>query len=66
MNTRVIFDTNAYSNLFRGQPDCIEVLRLSPRIAMPVIVMAELLSGFRGGNRYARNLAKLSVRSKPR
>jgi tRNA(fMet)-specific endonuclease VapC len=59
MNTRVIFDTNAYSNLFRGQPDCIEVLRLSPRIAVPVVVMAELLSGFRNGNRYAQNLAKL-------
>ncbi len=59
MNTRVIFDTNAYSNLFRGQPDCIEILRLSPRIAVPVIVMAELLSGFQNGNRYAQNLAKL-------
>ena len=59
MPTRVIFDTNAYSHLFRGDTDCAEVLQLFSRIGIPVIVMAELLSGFERGNRYAQNVAKL-------
>ena len=59
MPTRVIFDTNAYSHLFRGNSDCAEVLQLSSRIGIPVIVMAELLSGFERGNRYAQNVAQL-------
>lgn len=45
MPTRVIFDTNAYSHLFRGNTDCAEVLQRSPRIGISVVVMAELLSG---------------------
>jgi tRNA(fMet)-specific endonuclease VapC len=56
---RVIFDTNAYSNLFRDNAECIQMLRLAPRIGMPLVVMAELLSGFRKGSRYATNLARL-------
>jgi tRNA(fMet)-specific endonuclease VapC len=57
--TRVIFDTNAYSHLFRGNTDCAQVLQLSSRIGIPVVVMAELLSGFERGNRYAQNVARL-------
>jgi tRNA(fMet)-specific endonuclease VapC len=59
MPSRVIFDTNAYSHLFRGNTDCAEVLQLSPRIGIPVVVMAELLTGFERGNRYAPNVARL-------
>jgi tRNA(fMet)-specific endonuclease VapC len=56
---RVIFDTNAYSNLFRDNPEGVQVLRLAPRIGMPLVVMAELLSGFRKGSRYTANFARL-------
>jgi predicted nucleic acid-binding protein len=59
MPSRVIFDTNAYSHLFRGNTDCALVLQMSPRIGIPVIVMAELLSGFERGNRYAQNVERL-------
>ena len=57
--TRVVFDTNAYSHLFRGNKIAVEVLQLAPQIAVPVIVLAELLTGFQRGNRYEANLVRL-------
>jgi tRNA(fMet)-specific endonuclease VapC len=59
LSPRVVFDTNAYSHLFRGDPNCVEVLQKSARIAIPIVVMAELLSGFEKGNAYQKNLARL-------
>ena len=47
MNRRVVLDTNAYSQLFRGDQRVLAIL--------PVTVLGELLAGFRMGSREARN-----------
>jgi tRNA(fMet)-specific endonuclease VapC len=57
--SRVVFDTNAYSYLFRGNPVAAEVLQCASHIVVSVIVIAELLTGFGRGNRYESNLHRL-------
>ena len=72
MNRRVVLDTNAYSDLFRGSTEILEALGAARRIYVPVIVLGELLAGFRMSRREPRNrreleafLAKPSVKVLP-
>ena len=65
----VLLDTSAYSALQRGDARILAVLRRSQAVAIPVVVLGELHSGFRLGNRcpeneelLARFLSKPSVR----
>jgi tRNA(fMet)-specific endonuclease VapC len=53
--SEVLFDTNAYSELIRGRVEAVEVMRVTPIIVMPLIVIAELEAGFRHGNRFTKN-----------
>ena len=56
----IMLDTNAYSAYRRGNSDVLEALGRAERVLMSVFVLGELLYGFRGGNRHARNRLELS------
>ncbi len=56
---RVMLDTNAYSGFMRGIPEVVETLAHADEILVPVIVLGELRSGFRAGNREKSNLLEL-------
>lgn len=56
---KVLLDTNAYSRLMRGDPDVSNLVRRSERVLMSVVVVGELLFGFRYGQRFAENRALL-------
>ena len=55
----VLLDTSAYSALQRGYQPVLEVLRRSETVAVSAVVLGELYSGFRAGNRWAENKAQL-------
>ena len=56
----VLLDTSAYSELWRAHQAIVDVVRRSETIAVPTIVLGELHSGFRAGNRCAENTAHLA------
>ena len=56
----VLFDTSAYSELWRGHRAILDILARSETVAVPAVVLGELHSGFRAGNRYAENVAQLA------
>jgi len=59
MNEKTVIDTNAYSQLFRGDEVVLEVISRAERVYMPVTVLGELLAGFRMGSREKRNRQEL-------
>jgi len=56
---KLVLDTNRYSDLGRGEPEVVALLVAAEAIAVPVIVLGELRTGFRQGNREAQNEAAL-------
>ena len=56
----VLLDTSAYSELWRAHQAIVDVVRRSDTVAVPTIVLGELHSGFRKGNRCAENTANLT------
>lgn len=57
---KVLLDTSAYSAFSRGDSRILDVLRQSSLVAVSVVVLGELHSGFRQGNRSAENAADLA------
>jgi tRNA(fMet)-specific endonuclease VapC len=57
---KVLLDTSAYSALRRGHSTTIDVLRRSETVGVCAIVLGELYSGFRAGNRWAENATQLA------
>lgn len=57
----VLPDTNVVTRLFAGDARIKEVLETSHRVYFSLIVLGELLAGFRGGNKARENRNKLSV-----
>ena len=55
----VLLDTSAYSALQRGHQPILDVLRRSGTVAVSAVVLGELYSGFRAGNRWVENTAQL-------
>ena len=55
----LLLDTSAYSAFRRGDQAVAEVIRRSETVALPVVVLGELQSGFQAGNRCAENTAEL-------
>ncbi|MEM7333994.1 MAG: type II toxin-antitoxin system VapC family toxin [Chloroflexota bacterium] len=49
MKSRILLDTNAYSDLMRGNEQILDMLSISQRVYMSVIVLGELYTGFKGG-----------------
>ncbi len=63
----ILLDTSAYSAYRRGHQEIGAVVKEAPRVALNVIVLGELLHGFRAGGRLAGNLADLArLRTVPR
>jgi len=57
----VAFDTNAYSDLVRGDAGRLEIVETAERIYIPLIVIAELRVGFLEGSRGRKNARDLQV-----
>ena len=56
---RILLDSNAYSHLKRGHRRIAEIVRHSEEILLPLVVIGELLYGFRNGSRLERNVREL-------
>ena len=56
---RILIDTNAYAAFKRNDPATIEVLRQVDYIGVNVVVLGELLCGFKGGSREHQNKKEL-------
>jgi tRNA(fMet)-specific endonuclease VapC len=54
-----LLDPNAYVELLKGNAAVADLVRNTERIAFSMVVLGELLFGFRNGNRYERNVAAL-------
>ncbi|HWL88611.1 MAG TPA: type II toxin-antitoxin system VapC family toxin [Polyangiaceae bacterium] len=59
--SRLLLDTNAYSELKRGHPAVAAWVRKSEQLFFSSIVVGELLFGFRCGNRYSINRDELQA-----
>ena len=56
---RVLIDTNIYSQALRGDISTTNILRKCKEIGLSVVSIAELLAGFKLGNRFEKNLLEL-------
>ena len=56
----VLLDTSAYSHLTRGHQGILDVMRQAETVAMSTVVLGELYSVYRGGNRWSENIARLT------
>ncbi len=56
---KVLLDSDAYSELWRGHSRVAELVRASERVLLSAVAAGELLYGFRHGSRFDRNLHEL-------
>jgi tRNA(fMet)-specific endonuclease VapC len=56
---KVLLDTDAYSQLKRGNSRVADLVRASEKVLFSAVVAGELLYGFRHGSRFERNLREL-------
>lgn len=56
----VLLDTSAYSALWRGHQPVLDAIQRSETVAVSAVVLGELYSGFRAGNRWTENTARLA------
>lgn len=56
---KVLLDTNAYSALRRGHKLVVEQVRGSEEVLLSMVVVGELLFGFRNGSRCEENIRSL-------
>ena len=56
---RVLLDTNVYSQVVRGAPTLAQAVRGASELVFSVVVIGELLHGYRAGTRYEKNVAVL-------
>jgi tRNA(fMet)-specific endonuclease VapC len=54
-----LLDTNAYAALKRGHDGVVQLVRESTELVFSIIVVGELLFGFRNGARFDRNVQDL-------
>ena len=57
---KIILDTNAYSNYFRGRPELKELVEEVDEVIMSPIVIGELIGGFKMGARENKNKSALT------
>lgn len=58
---RILLDSNAYSHLKRGHGPVVELVRGAEEVLLPLIVIGELLYGFRNGSQLTRNVRELNA-----
>ena len=59
MTSRLVLDTNAYSELFRGNELVLDAISEAERTYLPVTVLGELFAGFRSGSKEQQNRTQL-------
>ena len=59
MSLSIVLDTSAYSMLRRGRDEVLDLVAQSSRILVPTTVLGELYAGFRLGQRFEDNRARL-------
>jgi tRNA(fMet)-specific endonuclease VapC len=52
---KIILDTNAYSAFLNGEEKILNILSGADTVYMSIIVIGELLAGFKGGSKEAKN-----------
>ena len=52
---RILLDTNAYVKYLQGDSNVLRILSNAESVYMSVFVIGELLAGFKGGSKEARN-----------
>ncbi len=57
----ILIDINAYAALKRGNKQAAEIVSSATRIGLSVIVIGELLSGFRAGRKFEKNVSDLQL-----
>ncbi len=57
---KVLLDTSAYSELMRGRKAILDIVTRAINVAIPAVVLGELHSGFRAGNRLTANTEQLA------
>ena len=57
---RILMDTNTYAAFKRNDPMAVGVLREVEFIGINVVVLGELLSGFKGGSKEEQNVRELN------
>jgi predicted nucleic acid-binding protein len=55
----ILLDTNAYSALKKGNSDAVAIVNDAESVAISVVVLGELLAGFRVGSRQKSNSQEL-------
>ncbi len=58
---KALLDTSAYSGLMRGDQEILAILSIATQVMIPAILLAELYSGFRRGNRQSQNELQLQA-----
>ncbi|WP_437225695.1 type II toxin-antitoxin system VapC family toxin [Planctomicrobium sp. SH661] len=58
---RLALDSNAYTDYVRGVPARVQAVQFASELLFPVIVLGELLSGFRMGKQAAANESALQL-----
>jgi len=56
---RILIDTNAYAAFKRDDPAAVSILKTVEYIGINIVVLGELLSGFKGGSKEAKNKKEL-------
>jgi len=56
---KILIDTNAYAAFKKNETDAVNILKTVEYIGVNIVVLGELLSGFKGGNKEARNRREL-------
>lgn len=58
---RILIDTNVYASFKRSETVAVNELRRSEYIGINVVVLGEILSGFKGGKREKQNIEELNL-----
>lgn len=56
---RVLIDTNIYSYAMRGVEEAIKIVKFADEVILCPVVIAELLTGFKGGAQAKKNIEQL-------
>jgi len=60
IGNKILLDTNIYSNFLRGNIEILDCIKNSSHIYISIFVIAELLSGFKGGSKEEQNIKILN------
>lgn len=58
---RILLDSNAYSAWKRGHQGIADLVRSAREVLLPIVVVGELLYGFRYGSRPEQNIRELRL-----